>query len=214
MNAALLVTEVLKIVDSAGFAAADALKYLNRAQLAVANRLLLPDLADGYDTVTTSTSAYSVALPSDYHKGLFLAQVDDEQVNTFKDILSLSKVYGKLTTTAGSIVAVAINAGNLVYQEVPATAADIELFYYRKPVDMTNVDTSFPDGLQDVDAYDDALIYYACWKMYTQVEQGLEGAKIDTKYNEDRWEQMVDRVGLHCAREGVAIADTPANKLW
>lgn len=214
MNATELIAEVLEVVDSEGFSDDDALKYLNRAQLAIANRLLLPELADGYDTVTTVVDGFSVALPSDYHKGLFLAQVDDKKVQVFKDLMSLSTTFESVTVTAGDVAAVATNAGNLIYQRVPEETIDIELFYYRKPVKMTDVATSFPDGLTDVDAYDDAILYFTNWKMQNSIESGVEGVKIDTEYNKRGFDEMLDILSLHCVREGVAIAETPANKTW
>jgi len=216
MNAEQILDEIEDIVQDPSFGrGGDILPKVNRAQLILANRYLLTGLADGNDTVTTSTSGSSVALPSDYHKGLFMALVDGKEVEIARELKSISTRFNGLSTDTGDVIIVAAAGGRLVYQQVPDVATDIDLYYYRPPVDMTDSASSFPDGISNNEDFDNALIQYACWQLFEKIEHGVEGQKVNTAYHKKNFYEACDAIKLYCYREGENIASPPpVNKAW
>ena len=52
------------------------------------------------------------------------------------------------------------------------------------------------------EAYDEALVSYACWKLFMRIEQGLEGPKTDTLFYKGQYLEALDDLdsGLGKAR--------------
>ena len=213
MNAVELIEEVSDIIDDPSYSSVVFLRYLNQAELALAGELLLPDLADGFGTVDTDPAAFSVALPADYHKGLFHAQCDGVEIGVLKNLKSLAARFGSLTVEAGDVAAVAVNGKKLLYLKVPAEATAVELFFYRKPVAMTESGESNPDGFVDNDDFDWALIHHACWKIFSKIEQGVEGAKVGSRYHEDQFNDKRDELDVQCYRVGKSTSSPSVNML-
>lgn len=215
MNAEELIEEVEDIIQDPSYDSEAILKHLNRGQLAIANKLLLPGLSDGHASVNTVLSQNHATLPTNYHKALHVAQVDGLPVKVYNNKALMIADYGKLTTQTGAVIGVTVDSGELVYQRVPATATAVELFYYRKPTPMTESGTSFPDGLggqmADNDDFDFALIHYACWRLFERIEQGLEGQKIDTGYHKNEFYERVGELRLFC-KEGRSHPVPPITK--
>lgn len=220
MNAEELIEAVVDIIQDDSIEGEEILSYLNLGQLAIANRVLLPGLADGHATLSTVLDDFMVSLPTDYHRGLFLAQSDDSiptVVKTMGDIVTVTGM--PLSKDTGSAVnIVAAQARKFVYQPVPEAGAEVEIFYHRKPIPMTESNKSFPDGLSadssGNDDADQALIYYACWRSFAKIEQGLEGAKVDTKYYLGLFEETLEIIDLHSTREGKSYPKPLPNKVW
>jgi len=214
MDTVALIAEVRSIVSDASFTDVQALGYLNRGLKAAANKMLLPWLADGTDTLTTDTSV-SVTLPSDYHKNLFSASVGENQVNIVTSLKALADDFGTIqASTNGEVSEVCAANGELFYQNVPSTAADIVINYYRLPAVLVNLDTSDPEW--DNDDFDNLLINYAAWQRFALLEQGVEGQKISTDYHKNEYLEYLSILKLWCYREGenYATIKPSANKVW
>jgi hypothetical protein len=201
MNAELMIDEVLDIVDDPSFDREDdVLKYLNLGQVSAAAKLLIPGLSDGYDTVATLVDAYKAPAPADYMKMVHSVSVVGRPVRLCRNFADLVQRYEGLSLDAGEVGAVVISAGQVFYQLVPAVSVDIELFYYRLPTPMTDSLTSFPDGLgnlQDaMDNYSRALIHFAASQLYSKIEQGMEGEKVDTAYHFALYQALLDEFHL------------------
>jgi len=216
MNAEEMLDEVVGIVlNPYSDDREDYLKYLNRANVILASRFLLPGLGDGNDTVDTATDSKTVALPDDYGRELFLALVEGKEVSVVRELRSLSILFGGLSLDSGTISAVTASNGNLVYQRVPDTVTEVDLFYYRNPVPMEDSTDSNPDGFVDDEDLDNALINYACWQAFAKLEQGVEGRKVSTEYHLGAFKEHEAAVKLKCYREGEQYASPPpANKAW
>lgn len=174
------------------------LAYLNQALLAIAGRVLLPGLADGADTVTTELGVNVAPLPIDFHREIYHVVVDGSPVQIYAHAGIMLADGFNLDLTPGQVLGVAVVAGKLAYQYVPAVPVDIALRYYRKPAPLADSGTSFPDGLAgshgmeaDLDL---ALTSHVCAKIFAKVEQGLEGAKIDTTYHTNQYEVAIARM--------------------
>jgi hypothetical protein len=214
VNAEELTQEVADIIQDSSYTGETILSYLNRGQVAVAGSLLLPGLADGHSTVTTAVDGYSVALPADFHRELYHAQVDGRPVKVYRNMGMIIHDLEKITAQAGQLEAVCPNAGNLLYQKVPSIAKDVELFYYRLPIDMTDEDeNSRPDGLSmqagvALEHFDFALVHYAAAFIFDRIEDGIEGQKVNTLSHRDQYALRLSEMALH-VREGRPHAPPP-----
>ena len=197
MNGVELIEEVLDTAADISFDEEDALKYLNQGLSAMARKLLLPGLSNGYSTVYSLTDSNKVALPADYAKGLYACQVAGSQVTVYSNVSKFFRVFQQLNLAAGSIAAVSVQGGFLVYQRVPSVAKEIELFYYRKPEPIEESEQSRPAGLADSvelsEDFDNALINYALHRIYEKIEQG-EASKPDTIYHFSQYQYYMAEV--------------------
>ena len=186
MNGNELVAEVLDWVTDVSFTADDALILLNRGQVAIASRLLLPGLSNGIDTVDTVPGQYAVAVPDDYMKVLYHAQTDNGNPTVYQNIALFMTDFPVIDDSPGTLAGVVVAGRQLVYQSVPTLAKTITLRYYRKPTPMTTRSDSYPDGYEfgsDVgENYEKALVHYAAKEIYAKIEQG-DGNKEDTAYH-------------------------------
>ena len=200
MNGEQLVAEVMDIVQDGSVDADAVLALLNQGQIAVASRVLLPGLSDGNSTVTTLTDGYLVDLPVDYHRELFLAQVDGRKVPVYANKMLLMEELGLsgIGLSTGTIYGVTTNGKQLLYQMVPVAAKDIELFYYRLPAAIAETTASYPDGLTTHgatnDHFDWALIHYAASHLFSKIEDGMEGQKVNTQHHAGMFEGRVAEI--------------------
>lgn len=201
MNAQEIVQEIKDIVVEPAYDNS-ILTYANRAQRFLADNLMLPDLKAGTDDVETATDSNMVALPDDYHKGLYLAFVDGEYVDIHKDMASLVILNGKITEEAGSISDVLVHGSNLMYQSVPATATTVTLHYYRQPVAMTDSSSSYPDGLAGYECFDWAIIHYVVEKIFDKIEDGVEEKKINTMYHRAKLKERMEEIDSFAESNG------------
>jgi len=219
MNAELMIDEVLDIVDDPSFDREDdALKYLNLGQVSAAAKLLIPGLSDGYGTVSTATDAYKVPAPADYMKMVHSVSVGGLPVRLCRNFADIVQRYEGLSLDAGEVGAVVLSAGQVFYQLVPAVSVDIELFYYRLPVAMTDSAASYPDGLgamqEAMDNYSQALIHFAASHLSGKIEQGMEGAKVNTMYHFALYKELLAQFDLAHAEEVVYPAPAVGEVNW
>ncbi|MFV0437499.1 MAG: hypothetical protein ACK5PS_08935 [Desulfopila sp.] len=188
MNGSELVDEVLDIVSDPSITRDKALGMLNRGMSYVAGQVLLPGLATGVGRVTTSIGQNSSPLPADYQREIFWARVAGEPVAIYANLGVMLADGFSLELQAGRVLAIVPNGGDLIYQLTPTEPTDIDIRYYRLPIPMQDKRSSMPDGLGNspgmIDAYDQTLIHYGCWRLYERIEQGLEGGKVDSQYHE------------------------------
>ena len=196
----LLIDDVANIILDPDVTRTVFLQRLNAANLAIADELLLPDLSDGSDTLTTTTTGYSVSLPSDFHKNIVMASINDESVRVYLSFPLMLNRMGKISTTAGDVTAVCTKGGSLVYQRVPAVSVDIDILYYRLPVAMTDADDSFPDGVSNSVDFENCLKYHASWKSWEIKEDGMEGQKVNTAYHKSMYEESLLRLRRYISR--------------
>jgi len=214
MNAEELCQEVIDIVDDPSYEdPADILKRINRSQRRIADLLLLPDLKDGFDTVTTG-AGIEVNLPDTFHKNLFHARVAGKDIEIFKDVVSMSMAREGLSTDSGDVAAVAIKKGILIYQKIPAAATDIELYFYRLPVDMVFLpEVTNPDGAYGNDDFDWAIIHDACVKIFNRIEDRMEGPKANTIAHDEMLKEKIAILDVYCKEHGEVYPKRPSSNL-
>lgn len=215
MNAERMIEILQGIIDDPDYEDSEILlEYLNSSQRRLADDLFLPDLEDGMDTVTTLVDAWEEQLPATYHKGLYMAQVNGEEVNVHIDIKSMALVNSGITMDEGDVEDVcARSSGTLLYQGIPAVAVDITLFYYRLPVDMTESTSSFPDGARGNQNFEWAIIEDAAAKIFNEIEDGMEGAKVNTTKYEGKYAERMALLDMYSVGKGPANPTRPDSKL-
>lgn len=203
MNAEILIEEAQNIIDDDRYEDTELLlRYFNQVQKGIADTLLLPDLKDGFATVSTVLNVYTAALPVDYHKNIHLAFSGGKPLNTHKSLSDLMVVNSELSTDAGDLTGVTTFSGNLIYQAVPSTVTAIEIFYYKLPTDMTEEATSFPSGLAGNDDFDWALIHGVCSLAFDRIEDGVEGQKVNTDSHKNKMAERIALMKRFCIQEG------------
>jgi hypothetical protein len=113
----------------------------------ISGRVQLPAL-DSTDTVTTSITLYSVALPTTFQRNLYKCHNDTQNrwVKVYDNLSDLERHYAVLTQT-GYISGVATEGANLHYQRIPSSAEVLKLYFLKQPTVLTS--TSTPNELPD-----------------------------------------------------------------
>jgi len=158
-----LITEIQGILQDSAYTDDVLIPKINRAVADIAGGIRMPDgqvsppLPDlyQYDTVTTSTTAAYVSLPTSYQRNVFnildssgcrIAPPQGGDYYAFNRFLRC--ISDMRLTEAGSVYRVAVKGTKLYYQGIPAAAETIGVHFYRKPVDMV-ADADTPDGIPD-----------------------------------------------------------------
>ncbi len=162
-----------------------ALSQLNNGLLAVSGLVLLSKLQQ-VSNVLTIAGKPSVPLPAGFSRGLFGACPEKDLSRRFNIVSSRASMvyrFGNMQN-AGHVNSVCATGGALLYQNIPSKPEVLVLFYYRKPMPILDNDN-------DIDGFDDnvllfgteAIYNYACWMLYDQIEDGIEGRKVNTEFH-------------------------------
>jgi len=137
----------------------------------------LPELASSA-TLTLAVDAESVAMPATYHRGtFFVIDANGYKLDAFDSRIEFISRYPKLET--GSTKSYCVQ-GN-VFNYAPAKAQDVTIKFFRLPIDMTDGASSEPDGIP-TSLQDRLLVSYVCKDIFEQIEDGIEGQKVNTGY--------------------------------
>jgi hypothetical protein len=204
-----LIEEIDGIVqDRSVYTPAVIAKHINRAQLAIAGGIKMPDgsispplpaLAD-YGTVATTALAYA-SLPSGYQRNVFRI-LDNSGVmiapprggDYYAYILFLKQISDLRVTESGSIYKAAVKGTRLYYQGIPAASENLGVHFYRKPVDMA-LDGDTPDGIPE-HLQLRLIKHYALKEIFGEaIEDGQDNTGIATKYHTGKFfETMTELV--------------------
>lgn len=146
---------VSDIIKDAAYRKNKVTKYLNLSVTEIAAGLpstfgsfLTPPLPNLFtiDTVTTVTDASVIAMPITFQRSLVLAaNSSGNEIDISNSWIDFASTNPLLIKT-GNLYEVIELGKNLYYKNIPTTAEDITLHFYRLPVDMVN-DEDEPDGI-------------------------------------------------------------------
>lgn len=138
--------EILAKSQDSSFTLAHIIRFLNQGLQEVSARVQLPALVaiDG-TTITTSASANSVALPTDFQRNLYKCHsiTRNTDVKIYSSPAALDKLFSEVESS-GSVIGVCEYGANLYYQKRAAEALHI---YYMKEPTLLTVGTSQPTDL-------------------------------------------------------------------
>lgn len=153
---------------------------VNEAVSAVAQApgVVLPGLKMVYTTETVLEQAYTALPENGSGKLLFVSAVNSGAAisihNTVEDL------FGDYPTLAeaGDVEAVALEGDILWYQKIPSEATPLMVLYYRKP-ELLVADLDIPSVIPE-HLHRRTLVPYAGMLLYSLIEDGIEGEKVNT----------------------------------
>jgi hypothetical protein len=190
-----LINEVTNIVQDTAWSEATIKSKLNNALIVVATGVMLPgkyQLSPPLPDLYTSTDIDTVAgvatcnLPSDFNRDVI------QVVNSNGDKIPIEVSFRKFLSDypgqeSGSVFKVAVVGNKLVYRDVPATAETLTVHYYKNPSTLINYE-DIPSCLPTL-LHRPLLVGYACKEIFGQIEDGIEGQKINTGYWTQEFQQ-------------------------
>ncbi len=183
MTADDIIDRVVEKIQDPSYSDADILDLINDGRYYIAGEIDLPALQTT-GTVSALSSASSVALPVDYHKNIYWIGSGNQQCRIGKghgDYYNLLTFMETWPPVAGIITQACVDGANLLYQGKDDDT--LTLKYYKLPTAIlianvaTAVPTEIPYHLQKT-----LLVSYCCKEIFAEIEDGLEGAKVNTDY--------------------------------
>lgn len=202
MTFAELVADVQNIIQDSSYSETTIKSLLNRALLVVASGIILPGkyqlsppLPDLYSVGTIDTTVGSAIcdLPSDFNRDLV------QVLNSGYDVIPIVPSFRKFLMsypeqTAGSVFIVARNGSTLLYRDIPSAAETLTVHYYKTPDTMT-LTTDEPEGVPVI-LHRPLLVGYTCAQIFNEIEDGIEGQKINTASWNTQFQQGLVDLGI------------------
>ena len=202
-----LIDEVQNVIQDAVWTDAMITTLLNRGQLIVASGIILPGkyqltppLPALYTTGTVDTTLLSgvCSLPDDYNRSVVqILNADYETIKlypSFRQFLTRNP-----EQEAGDVRACAIHGNRLLYRDIPATAETLTVHYYQNPTELEDDDDE-PDCIPEI-LQKPLLVGYACSQIFNQIEDGIEGQKINTAFWNNEFQQGLINLGIYIGHD-------------
>ena len=203
-----LIDRVIKTVQDPSIESDEILDLLNEGLIEIAGRVRLPGLETTAEVVTV-LDEFQVALPADYQHGLFDCQ-DQDKYNPIRVLNSKRQMlakYGDLESSGLVRHVCAPAMDTLFYVPVPVEVRTLTISYYRLPDELTESES--PSCLPA--QFHKVLFRYACAVLFDDIEDGMEGAKVNTGRHESKYEELVAKLQLFY-REGQSFPRPPVVK--
>lgn len=190
MTVAKMVDRILNKIDDDSYDNDDVLDSLNRCAIHIASVITIKELAT-VGTVTAGAGDNTVSLPSDFQKNLVHAynKTTGERIEVRKSRRLVDR-YSDNPNTSGNVVVVCNDYPNLYFKNSPSSDQEIDLYYHRKPDEITFEDNIFPPYIPESHVF--KLFYnYALNELYDEIEDGIDGEKVNTKWHESKFEKFL-----------------------
>ena len=194
--------EVDRIIDDDSYGTSQLTDYLNQSVKDIAggvpivwpngNTTVLEPLEELYDidTVTATSSAYRVALPSDYQREVvFVAHEDGYELTRYTNMGDFRRSY-PLLDQSGSVVAVCVKGGYLYYQGKPSSDTTLTVHFFREPTAMSDNDDT-PDGIP-TRFHRTLIVYDTCLRIFRELyEEDVSKQGVIQAYERKRMTELV-----------------------
>jgi hypothetical protein len=162
-------------------------QMFNRCLRKVSGKFTLADL-EVYRPILTDPRSNWVNLPADYQRKLSYCHstTHNRKISRYGSLAQLYRLFSQLDQF-GRVIGVTVSQRRLYYQRVPETAETLRIRYYRYPDrlrDRYDKPTCLPEHLTE-----DLLVSYACREAYEEIEDGLEGQKVNTAYYDKKYKE-------------------------
>jgi hypothetical protein len=203
-----LADDVLRILQDPSYSYDDVLSLFNDCLMDLAGEFLLPDL-DTWEDIETDPNTDHVRLPVNFMKNLRYAHSTtyNRKIKRYGGLSQLYRLFSTLDQT-GRVLGVCAQGRDLYYQRVPSSAETIRINYYRFP-DRLNTRFDKPTCLP-MHLVKPLLVNYALKELYNEIEDGIEGQKINTVKHETEYDKHRVKLLMFVGpeqREPVEIAD-------
>ena len=182
-----LQTSVLDVLDDDYFSSDRVAALINQGVRFCAGIVLLPELETS-GTVSTVVGASEVEIPVawSFDRNLYQCSSEAEiEIRVLDSLGALFREYPDYVTErlSGPVKRVCIRTSYLTYYPIPTEITELTCSFYKIPDDLVN-DADVPSCLPR-DFHEELLINYTLWKCFSELEDGMKGAKINTKYYQD-----------------------------
>jgi hypothetical protein len=147
--------------------------------------------------LTTFVGRPYIDLPANFHRDLdFCFNVTrNDRVEVYRSLPYLSAVYDwENLDREGSVYGVARSGRLLYYQYIPTSPETLTIHYFRKPAVLEKSDDEpleFPSF-----SHEPVIISRVLMELFSEIEDGIEGQKVNTLYHEKRWREALLEVEL------------------
>lgn len=143
---------------------------------------------------TVACSGTSVKMPSNYSQNLFFAATEGKKVWVCSSMAILLRRYpAENTNPVNGDIYVCVSGKKLEIR--PSFTGNIDLHFYSSPSDMSSTDSPLPFGSEVSDGLQKALLHsYCCKELYNDIEDGAEGAQVNTARFEQRYEIAIEKL--------------------
>lgn len=184
--------------DDEGFSLDRIAALINQGVRFCSKVVLLPALETS-GVVSTVVGVDHVDIPASWSFGRNLyhcSSADEEEVRVLNSFAAMLQEYPGLRTdqTGGSVKRICIRGNTLVYYPIPETITELTCSFYEMPTLLVN-DTDTPDCLP-VEMHEELLENYVLWKCWAEIEDGIEGAKINTKYYRELFDIAIGNLDM------------------
>lgn len=199
MNAASELTRrvIAEKVQDASFTASWAFSVLNVGIETLVRLTTPPDLLVYNYDISILAGAKSVKMPVNFFgRKLYgaynpITKKNIRIVYRLVDFLNLST-----KSQSRSIDLVALKGTTLLIDGIPITDTSIQITYLSKPVlfESEDDDGSLINYFMNNTIAEEALIHFAAYKAYEEIEDGIEGKKVNTEYHLSQFNSYVQQL--------------------
>lgn len=195
-----LAQTVLRKVQDASYNYDDVLALFNKCLLQLSGRFLLPNLEVMRD-ILTDPGRPSIPVPADYQKNIRYAHSisHNRKLTVYGSVILMNRWFSVLDQ-AGVVIGLAVKGRDLYYQRVPSSAETIRINYWAYPEPM-HTRYAKPTCLP-VHLIEPLLVNYACKELYSEIEDGIDGQKVNTAYHGNEYNQALTDLNSFLGPEG------------
>lgn len=204
-------TATAKIQDSS-FGYEYVLKRFNDCIFELAGEFLLPE-CDTWDDLQADANVGYVRLPPRYMKNLrhCHSTSHNRAIKIYGSRSQLYRLYSNLDQT-GVVRGVAVKGRYLYYQRIPSSAETLRVNYYRYPERLSSREDK-PDEIPG-HLHERLLVNFACWKAYEEIEDGIEGQKVNANYYKSEYMQAKAALAVFLGPEERNPIDIEEELCW
>lgn len=182
-----LIALVQRAVKDASFSDAEILVLLNEGLQAVAFEFCLPELEATDEIEFTAGGDVFASLPDDYHHDLWHIEpvTMARLINIHTSLHSLQRIYSD-ADRGGVITDAAVDGLTLHVRPSLTQDQTVRVHYYRMPETLTSSAVSEPEGVP-AHLQSGLLVNYAVARIFDIIEDGVDGAKVNTQRYEAKY---------------------------
>lgn len=192
-----LVAEIEDIVQDSFYTATKIKAKINEAVLVIATGVMIPGkfeksppLHDLYTTTDIETTLGSgiTDLPSDFNRNVIqVINSNDDEVPINPSAKKF--LHNNIEQDAGVVERCAVMGSRLLYRDIPSSAETLTIHYYKTPITLSE-DSDEPTEIPAL-LHRKLIIGYVCKEIYNQIEDGIEGVKVNTQYYENEFQSGI-----------------------
>jgi hypothetical protein len=210
-TASAIVESVLNTLQDPSLDDDAVLAKMNECARWLSSRIIFPSL-ETTTVVKTVTTGNTIPLPVNFQRNLFSVDAGSSYsgISILNSRNQIADYCGgpAMVSKPGRVRYVAAIKPNLMYAPIPVVATDMTIGYHRSPDKITASSTIdfIPEGFEDI------FKHYACWKLFNDIEQGMEGAKVDTNLYMSLCMGLREELSIEM-KEGVSLPSPPIARM-